>query len=155
MRKSLYFMPFITFREFSDTNAVEIEEIRFIKNNGQFDNLMPDILKGKNGVFVELVNSFCSGDYFNNNICLKIINAIEIFKFSYYITNIPTGDNSNGFISESNFELFTIMEPSKDETMEHKIRITNGISHFLMSLKDYYQYKCIFGSRNCIILLSQ
>ena len=45
MRKSLYFMPFITFREFSDTNAVEIEEIRFIKNNGQFDNLMPDILK--------------------------------------------------------------------------------------------------------------
>ncbi len=145
-------MPFITFREFSDTNAVEIEEIRFIKNNGQFANLMPDILKGKNGVFVELVNSFCSGDYFNNNICLKIINAIEIFKFSYYITNIPTGDNSNGFISESNFELFTIMEPSKDETMEHKIRITNGISHFLMSLKDYYQYKCIFGSRNCIII---
>lgn len=150
MRKSLYFMPFITFIEFHDTNAIEIEEIRFIRNNRQFDNLMPDILKKKNGVFVELVNSFSSEDYFNNNIFLKIINAIEIFKFSYYITNIPTGDNSRGFISESNFELFTIIEPSEDESIEHKIGITNGISHFLMSLKDYYQYKSIFGSRNYI-----
>lgn len=141
-RKSLYFMPFISIEE-----RIECEEIRFIKNIGQHDDLMPDMFKKHNGVLIELVDSFQSGDYYSNNIRIEIYNAIEILKFSYYTINTPTGGVYPGFISESTFEIFTIIESNQDKSFEHKMPITNGMSSFLMSLDDYYKHKYILGSQ--------
>jgi len=144
-RKSLYFMPFLSIEE-----IIECREIRLVQNTGQHDNLMPDKFKKCGGVFIELINNFQSGDYYDNAIRIKIYNAIEILKFSYYTINIPTGDGYPGFISESTFEIFTIIEPNQDKSFEHKMPITNGMSNFLMRLDDYYEHKYILGSRHTL-----
>ena len=143
IRKSLYFMPFLSIEE-----IIECEGIRLIQNTGQYDNLIPNIFKKHDGIFIELVDEFQSGDTYNDSIRIKIHNTIEILKFSYYTINIPTGDGYPGFISESTFEIFTIIEPNQDKSFEHKMPITNGMSSFLMSLDDYYKHKYILGSRH-------
>ena len=146
-RKSLYFMPFLLIDE-----TIESKGVRLIKNNNQYDSLMPDIFKNCSGIYVELVEDFQSGDNYDDNIRVKIYNAIEILKFSYYTINTPTGDGYPGFVSESTFEIFTIIEANQDKFFEHKMSVTNGISNFLMSLDDYYKYKFILGSRHSIII---
>ena len=85
-RKSLYFMPFLLIDE-----TIECKEVRLIKNNRQYDSLMPDIFKNCSGIYVEIVEDFQSGDNYDDNIRVKIYNAIEILKFSYYTIN---GQNS-------------------------------------------------------------
>lgn len=146
-RKSLYFMPFLLIDE-----TIECKEVRLIKNNRQYDSLMPDIFKNCSGIYVEIVEDFQSGDNYDDNIRVKIYNAIEILKFSYYTINTPMGDEYPGFVSESTFEIFTIIEANQDKSFEHKMSVTNGISNFLMSLDDYYKYKFILGSRHSIII---
>ncbi len=146
-RKSLYFMPFLLIDE-----TIESKGVRLIKNNNQYDSLMPDIFKNCSGIYVELVEDFQSGDNYDDNIRVKIYNAIEILKFSYYTINTPMGDEYPGFVSESTFEIFTIIEANQDKSFEHKMSVTNGISNFLMSLDDYYKYKFILGSRHSIII---
>ena len=144
-RKSLYFMPFLLIDE-----TIECKEVRLIKNNRQYDSLMPDIFKNCSGIYVEIVEDFQSGDNYDDNIRVKIYNAIEILKFSYYTINTPMGDEYPGFVSESTFEIFTIIEANQDKFFEHKMSVTNGISNFLMSLDDYYKHKFILGSRHSI-----
>lgn len=146
-RKSLYFMPFLLIDE-----TIESKGVRLIKNNNQYDSLMPDIFKNCSGIYVEIVEDFQSGDNYDDNIRVKIYNAIEILKFSYYTINTPMGDEYPGFVSESTFEIFTIIEANQDKSFEHKMSVTNGISNFLMSLDDYYKYKFILGSRHSIII---
>ncbi|WP_454990981.1 hypothetical protein [Campylobacter rectus] len=137
--KTLYFMPFLSI----DDNVLEIEGIRFVKNTGQYQNVMPEIFnKYHNGVFLELTGSFVSYNSYNTNINLKILNAIEVIKFSYYALN---AGSYGYFFSESSFELFTIIEQNKDETIKHKISITNGIKEYLFDLDKYYIHKSIFG----------
>ena len=82
-RKSLYFMPFLLIDE-----TIECKEVRLIKNNRQYDSLMPDIFKNCSGIYVEIVEDFQSGDNYDDNIRVKIYNAIEILKFSYYTINV-------------------------------------------------------------------
>ena len=50
-RKSLYFMPFLLIDE-----TIECKEVRLIKNNRQYDSLMPDIFKNCSGIYVEIVD---------------------------------------------------------------------------------------------------
>lgn len=147
--KTLYFMPFLSI----DDNVLEIEGIRFVKNTGQYQNVMPEIFnKYHNGVFLELTGSFVSYNSYNTNINLKILNAIEVIKFSYYALN---AGSYGYFFSESSFELFTIIEQNKDETIKHKISITNGIKEYLFDLDKYYIHKSIFGENNQIIPISK
>jgi len=138
-------MPFILIDE-----TIECKGFRLIKNDGQHEDLMPNMFKKHSGVYVELVPDFQSGDNDDDSIRIKIYNAIEILKFSYYTINTPTGYWYPGFISESTFEIFTIIEANPDKSFEHKMPITNGMSYFLMSLDDYYQHKYILGSKHCI-----
>ncbi len=144
-RKSLYFMPFLLIDE-----TIECKGIRLIKNDGQHEDLMPVMFKKHSGIFIELVDVFQSGNDYDEHIRIKIYNAIEILKFSYYTIYTPTGDGYPRFLSESTFEIFSIIEGSQDKSFEHKIPITNGISNFLMNLDDYYKHKYILGFRHSI-----
>lgn len=140
-RKSLYFMPFITIEE-----TIEIKELRLIKNTSQHDDIMPDLFIGGGGIFVEIINKFQSANTYDSETHMKINNMIELLKFSYYTIVTPTGGGFPGFISESTFELFPIIEANKDQSFEHKTAITNGVSNFLMKQEDYYLHKTILGN---------
>lgn len=134
-------MPFIDIDE-----TIEIKELKLIKNESQYDNILPSIFNGGGGIFVELIDTFKSCDHYNISIHSKIVNAIEVLKFSYYMLDVTIGSGYPGFISESTFELFPIIEANKDKSFEHKTPITNGISNFLMKQEDYYKHKMILGN---------
>ncbi len=140
-RKSLYFMPFIGIDK-----TIEIKELRLIKNESQYDDILPSIFIGGGGIFVELIDTFKSCDSYDTSMHSKIVNAIEVLKFAYYTLDVTISRLYPGFISESTFELFPIIEANKDKSSEHKTPITNGISNFLMKQEDYYKHKIILGN---------
>lgn len=140
IKKSLYFMPFI-----SVDNTIKYEKIKLVKNECQYDDLLPDLFHKKDsGIFVEIDGVFNNKDEYNVLVQNKIYDSIEILKFAYFSTNLPM-NTYPGFLSDSTFEVFAIIESNEDKSKEHKIEITNGINTFLMKLDDYYKYKSILG----------
>jgi len=140
-------MPFIDIEQ-----TIEIKELRLIKNESQYDDILPSIFKGGGGIFVELIDIFESSDTYDISIHTKIVDGIEILKFSYYTIAVTIGDGFPGFISESTFELFPIVEANKDKSYEHKTPITNGVSNFLMKQEDYYKHKIILGNGHSMMI---
>ena len=96
-------MPFVGIEE-----TIEIKKLKLIKNDSQYDDIMPKLFNGGGGIFVEILDKFKSSDEYDINTHNKINNMIELLKFSYYTVCVPTGGSYPGFISESTFELFPI-----------------------------------------------
>ena len=136
-------MPFVDIEE-----TIEIKKLKLIQNDSKYDYIMPKLFKGGGGIFVEIIDKFKSSDAFNTNIHSEINNMIELLKFSYYTACLPLGTGYPGFISDSSFELFPIIEANKDKSFEHKTPITNGVSNFLMKQEDYFRHKIILGNVN-------
>lgn len=137
-RKVIFLMPNIQVEE-----KIAFQNIRLIPYNKEHENLVPSIFN--NGTLIE-IDDFKTGDLYDLSIAYKIHDAIEIIKFSYFGTNAPIAHEYPGFISDSTFDIFTIIEKNLDKSFEHKVRITNGVDTYLLNLNEWYKYKSILGN---------
>jgi len=137
-RKVIFLMPNIQVKE-----KTTLQNIRLIPYNKKHKNLVPSIFN--KGTLIE-IDDFKIGDLYDLSTAYKIHDAIEIIKFSYFGTNAPIAHEHPGFISDSTFDIFTIIEENVDKSFEHKVRITNGVDTYLLNLNEWYKYKSILGN---------
>lgn len=137
MRKVVYYLPNI--------NLVEDDEIVFsdcklLKAEGQkiAGELIDENVFGEiRGVLIE-AGDFKSGDPFCRDSEKQIQDKLELIKFSYFLKAVSKHLN---FVSNDSFDIFSIIERSKDKSFEQKIRFSNGIDDYFLSLDQFYSFK--------------
>ncbi|WP_157937184.1 hypothetical protein [Vibrio lentus] len=67
---------------------------------------------------------------FDRETNFRVNRAVELLKFAYFSKSVPHAVSPSGFVSLETFDMFILIENHVDNSFEHKIVVSNGMSDF-------------------------
>ncbi|AYO14187.1 hypothetical protein D0812_07065 [Vibrio owensii] len=83
-----------------------------------------------NGGSVFKLNGMTEISKFDRETDFRITKAVELLKFSYFSKSVPHAVSPSRFVSLETFDMFRLIENHVDNSFEHKIVVSNGMSEF-------------------------